>query len=51
MRARQVIELLTGSPPYYDLAPAAALFRIVQASSNTHPNNRKIFFYRPRRVA
>ena len=25
-----VIELLTGKPPYYDLAPMAALFRIVQ---------------------
>jgi serine/threonine protein kinase len=25
-----VIELLTGRPPYFDLAPVAALFRIVQ---------------------
>ena len=25
-----VIELYTGSPPYYDLAPMPALFRIVQ---------------------
>ncbi len=25
-----VIELLTGKPPYFDLAPMAALFRIVQ---------------------
>ncbi|KAK3236543.1 MAP3K epsilon protein kinase 1, partial [Cymbomonas tetramitiformis] len=28
-----VIELLTGYPPYFDLAPMAALFRIVQVSS------------------
>ena len=27
------IELLTGQPPYYDLQPMSALFRIVQASS------------------
>lgn len=25
-----VVELLTGQPPYFDLAPMAALFRIVQ---------------------
>ena len=25
-----IVELLTGKPPYYDLAPMAALFRIVQ---------------------
>lgn len=25
-----VVELLTGKPPYFDLAPMAALFRIVQ---------------------
>jgi serine/threonine protein kinase len=29
-----VIELLTGYPPYYDLQPMSALFRIVQ---DTHP--------------
>ena len=25
-----IVELLTGKPPYFDLAPMAALFRIVQ---------------------
>lgn len=25
-----VIELITGSPPYYELSPMSALFRIVQ---------------------
>jgi hypothetical protein len=28
-----IIELLTGYPPYYDLQPMSALFRIVQVSS------------------
>jgi serine/threonine protein kinase len=32
-----VIELLTGSPPYFDLAPMAALFRIVQGDHMTLP--------------
>lgn len=27
-----ILELLTGYPPYYDLQPMSALFRIVQAS-------------------
>lgn len=26
-----ILELLTGYPPYYDLQPMSALFRIVQA--------------------
>ena len=30
-----VIELLTCVPPYYDLQPMPALFRIVQVFSNT----------------
>lgn len=25
-----IVELLTGAPPYYDLQPMSALFRIVQ---------------------
>lgn len=29
-----IIELLTGEPPYYDLVPMSALFRIVQ---DDHP--------------
>jgi serine/threonine protein kinase len=29
-----IIELLTGYPPYYDLQPMSALFRIVQVRSN-----------------
>lgn len=33
-----VIELLTGAPPYYDLAPMAALFRIVQDDSPPLPD-------------
>jgi serine/threonine protein kinase len=32
-----VIELLTGSPPYFDLAPMAALFRIVQGDHMALP--------------
>jgi serine/threonine protein kinase len=31
-----IIELLTGYPPYYDLQPMSALFRIVQVSKG-HP--------------
>ena len=34
-----VIELLTGKPPYYDLAPMAALFRIVQVTSGEKLKN------------
>jgi serine/threonine protein kinase len=30
-----IIELLTGYPPYYDLQPMSALFRIVQVSSSS----------------
>lgn len=30
-----IIELLTGYPPYYDLQPMSALFRIVQVTANT----------------
>ena len=29
-----IIELLTGYPPYYDLQPMSALFRIVQVGSS-----------------
>lgn len=28
-----IIELLTGLPPYYDLQPMSALFRIVQVGA------------------
>lgn len=31
------IELLTGQPPYYDLQPMSALFRIVQVRQNRPP--------------
>ncbi len=33
-----VIELITGSPPYFDLAPMTALFRIVQDESPPIPD-------------
>ncbi len=33
-----IIELLTGSPPYYDLQPMSALFRIVQDSHPPMPD-------------
>lgn len=31
-----IIELLTGYPPYYDLQPMSALFRIVQVRAPQH---------------
>lgn len=31
-----ILELLTGYPPYYDLQPMSALFRIVQVRDYTH---------------
>jgi serine/threonine protein kinase len=34
-----IIELLTGSPPYYDLQPMSALFRIVQDDQPPLPDS------------
>jgi serine/threonine protein kinase len=34
-----VVELLTGSPPYFDLQPMPALFRIVQDEHPPLPDN------------
>lgn len=34
-----IIELLTGSPPYYDLQPMSALFRIVQDEQPPLPDS------------
>lgn len=34
-----IVELLTGSPPYYDLQPMSALFRIVQDPHPPLPDN------------
>ncbi|KAJ0559794.1 putative protein kinase STE-STE-Pl family [Helianthus annuus] len=34
-----VIELLTGAPPYYDLQPMPALFKIVQDENPTIPDS------------
>ena len=43
------IELLTGQPPYYDLQPMSALFRIVQvgASASYHRDQKGRFGFQP----
>ena len=37
-----VVELLTGHPPYYELQPMSALFRIVQVLSPFPPFSRTV---------